>query len=148
MSKVFVVGKKQLRLIGMAALLIVLVYSFWVWNSAAPTAGTSDNPRVIHMVTAEHATTLKNGQELEIYRWDPGTVFAKKGELIELRILGVNGERHPFFIEGLDIEGEVLKGKETVVTFRANQEGIFRIICPTHSDPSHGGPMVGYLVVD
>lgn len=148
MSKVFVIGKKQLRLVGLAILLVILAYSFWVWNQAETAAGKVDEPRVIHMVTGEYATTTKEGKELEVYRWDPGTIFVKEGELIELRILGVNGERHPFEIEGLNIRGEVLKGKETVVTFRADQEGIYRIVCPTHHDPAHGGPMVGYLIVD
>ena len=148
MSKVVIIGKKQLRVVGLTALLLVLIYSFWLWSRTEPAAGTAQNPRVIHMVTGEYATTTKDGQKLEIYRWDPGTIMVKEGELVELRILGVNGERHPFVIEGMNVQGEVRKGKETVVTFRANKEGIFRIICPTHTDPTHGGPMVGYLIVD
>ncbi len=147
MSRVLIIGKKQLRFIGMSALLVVLVYSFWVWNKSEPTIGTTSNPRVIQMITAEHETTLADGKSFEVYRWDPGTVIVNKGELVELRILGVNGDRHPFFIEGMDIKGEVQKGKETVVTFRAEKAGIFRLICPTHGDPAHGGPMVGYIVV-
>jgi plastocyanin len=147
MSKVFIIGRKQLRILGMTALLIVLVYSFWVWNKSEPTIGTSSNPRVIQLITSEHETTLKDGKKLEVYRWDPGTVIVNEGELVELRILGVNGDRHPFYIEGLDIEGEVQKGKETVVTFRTDKKGIYRLICPTHADPTHGGPMIGYIVV-
>lgn len=148
MSKVFVVGKRQLRLIGLTVVAAVLAMTVWLWNKSEPVMGTPDNPRVIHMVTVEYATKLPDGSELEVYRWDPGTIFAKEGETVELRILGVNGERHPFRIEGLDVRGEVVKGKETVVTFKADKEGIYRIICPTHSDAAHGGPMIGYLVVD
>lgn len=148
MSKVWVINRNILRLIGLIALLAVLGWSFWLWNRAEPSMGTPDNPRVIHMVTAEFSTKLPDGRELEVYRWDPGTIFAKEGETVELRILGVNGERHPFRIEGLDVQGEVVKGKETVVTFKAGKEGIYRIVCPTHSDPANGGPMIGYLVVD
>lgn len=148
MSKVFVVGRKQLRLIGLTAVVAVLALTVWLWNKAEPVMGTPDNPRVIHMLTVEYETKLPDGSELEVYRWDPGTIFAKEGETVELRILGVNGERHPFRIEGLDVQGEVVKGKETVVTFKAAKEGIYRIICPTHSDLAHGGPMIGYLVVD
>lgn len=148
MSKMFIVKTKHLRLIGLTLLLIVLIYSFRVWNKADTTASQESSPRVIHMITAEHATTTQDGKKLEVYRWDPGTVFVKEGELVELRILGVNGDLHPFYIEGLNVKGEVRKGKETVVTFRADKEGTYRIICPTHSDPAHGGPMIGYLVVD
>lgn len=148
MSKVFVIGKRQIRLVGLAALLIVLALSYWLWDRAKPAMGTVDQPRVIHMVTTEYATKLPDGSKLEVYRWNPGTIFAKKGETVELRLLGVNGDRHPFRIEGLNVQGEVLKGKETVVTFTVEKEGIYRIICPTHSDMAHGGPMIAYLVVD
>lgn len=148
MSKVFIIGKRHLRLAGAVALIAIMTYSFFVWNRAEPTIGTADNPRVYHMITAEHATTLPSGKEFEVYRWDPGLIVVGKGETVELRILGVNGDRHPFVIEGLDVRGEVVKGKETVVTFKASKEGIYRIICPTHHDPAHGGPMIGYIVVD
>lgn len=147
MSKVWVINRKALRLIGLAALLAAAGWSVYMWNRAEPAMGTPDNPRVIHIVTAEFATTLPDGRKLEAYRWDPGTVVAYKGETVELRILGVNGERHPFRIEGLDVRGEVAKGRETVVTFRVPKEGIYRIICPIHADAAHGGPMIGYLVV-
>jgi heme/copper-type cytochrome/quinol oxidase subunit 2 len=60
----------------------------------------------------------------------------------------VNGDSHPFIIEGLNVKGEVKKGKETVVSFTAQKEGIYRIICTTHSDIAHNGPMVGYIVVN
>jgi len=147
-AKVFVVDRRKLRLAGVLVLAAVLVWSVRLWMRAEPAMGTPDNPRVIHMVTVEYAARLPDGKEIEVYRWDPGTIFVKEGETVELRILGVNGDRHPFRIEGLDVRGEVVKGRETVVTFRADKEGIYRIICPVHADLAHGGPMIGYLVVD
>lgn len=51
-------------------------------------------------------------------------------------------------IEGLNVKGEVKKGEETVVSFRADEAGIYRIVCLTHPDIAHNGPMIGYLVVD
>ncbi|MNT97662.1 hypothetical protein D3C72_2400340 [compost metagenome] len=59
----------------------------------------------------------------------------------------MNGESHPFLIEGLNISGEVKKGKETIVHFTANQAGTYRLICMTHTDMGHNGPMIGYIEV-
>jgi Heme/copper-type cytochrome/quinol oxidases, subunit 2 len=147
MSKVYLISKKHLRLIGLAALVIVLAYSFWLWNGSESASGTAAEPRVIHMVTAEFKTTGKDGKTAEVYRFDPGTIVVKEGELVELRILGMNGDRHDFVIEGMGVRGEIVKGRETVVTFQAKKEGIYRIVCLNHHDAQNEGPMVGYLVV-
>lgn len=147
MSKVFMINKRHLRLIGIAALLVVLAYSFWLWNGSESASGTAAEPRVIHMVTGEFQSVGKDGKKTEIYRWDPGTIVVKEGELIELRILGMNGDHHQFVIEGMGIKGEILKDRETVVTFQAKKEGIYRIVCLNHHDAESGGPMVGYIVV-
>ncbi|MEX2416072.1 MAG: cupredoxin domain-containing protein [Paenibacillaceae bacterium] len=148
MSNMFVITKKQLRMIGLGLILIVLVYSIWMWNQSDTVAGSPDQPRIIHMVIGEFSSTTKKGTEFEVYRWDPGTIAVKEGESIELRILGVNGEHHSFVIEGMDVKGEVYKGKETIVRFLAEKEGIYRMICRDHSDLAHQGPMIGYIVVD
>ncbi|MEX1031227.1 MAG: cupredoxin domain-containing protein [Paenibacillaceae bacterium] len=148
MSNMFVITKKQLRLVGLGLILIVLVYSFWMWNQSNTAASSAEQPRIIHMVIGEFSSTTKKGQEIEVYRWDPGTIAVKEGESIELRILGVNGEHHSFVIEGLNVKGEVHKGKETVVHFVAEEEGTYRIICINHSDLAHQGPMIGYIVVN
>jgi heme/copper-type cytochrome/quinol oxidase subunit 2 len=148
MSKVIVVNKKQLRLIGLGVLLMVLVYSFWMWNQVESAAGTPSEARVVHMMTGEFTTTGKDGKKMEAYRWDPGTIVVKEGEHVELRIWGMNGDTHPFIIEGLGIKGEIHKGQETVISFHAKKEGIYRIVCLTHHDTAHEGPMVGYIVVD
>lgn len=148
MSKVVVIGKKQLRNVALVLLLCALAFSFWLWNKAEPAGGAATEPRVIHMVTGEFKSKAPDGSEMEAYRWDPGTIVVKQGENVELRILGMNGDEHPFVIEGLNIRGEIKKGKETVVTFHAKEEGIYRIVCLTHTGPEHNGPMVGYIVVD
>lgn len=148
MSKMYVITKKQLRMIAFGLILIVLVYSFWMWNQADTVASSADQPRIIHMVIGEFSSTTKKGKEIEVYRWDPGTIAVKVGESIELRILGVNGDHHSFVIEGLNVKGEVYKGKETVVRFVAEEEGTYRMICINHADMAHQGPMIGYIVVD
>jgi heme/copper-type cytochrome/quinol oxidase subunit 2 len=149
MNNMFIITKKQLRIVGLGLILIVLAYTFWMWNQSDSTAASSaEEPRIIHMVIGEFSSTTKNGKEFEVYRWDPGTVSIKQGESIELRILGVNGDHHSFVIEGMDIKGDIIKGKETVVRFTAENEGTYRIICMNHSDLAHQGPMIGYIVVN
>ncbi|MFD0676642.1 MULTISPECIES: cupredoxin domain-containing protein [unclassified Paenibacillus] len=121
-------------------------------NGTVKQAGLSVNEsgqgRTINIVTGEFKTTGADGKPIEAYRWDPGTIHVKQGELINLSIFGVNGTNHPFIIDGLSIKGEVKKGKETVVSFKADKPGTYRIICLTHPDIAHNGPMVGYIVVD
>lgn len=149
MSKVFIINKKQLMLLGSVILVIMLSIFFLKTENTLPAnVSVTSAERTIHMVTGEFKATTKGGEEIEAYRWDPGTVFVEKGEQIKLSIYGINGESHPFIIEGLNIKGEVKKGEETIVTFDANEEGIYRIICLTHPDKDHNGPMIGYIVVD
>ncbi|TDF94199.1 hypothetical protein E1757_24665 [Paenibacillus piri] len=117
-------------------------------KTANTAANESAKGRTISIVTTEFKSTGPDGKPIEVYRWDPGTIHVKPGELIHLSIFGVNGASHPFVIEGLNIKDEVKKGKETIVTFKAEKTGTYRIICQTHPDLAHNGPMVGYIVVD
>ncbi|TVY06851.1 cupredoxin domain-containing protein [Paenibacillus cremeus] len=152
MTKVFIIGKRQLRYIklGASALLLAGATLLYFGRDGVETAlnPAPAQERTINLVTGEFKTTDATGQELEAYRWDPGTIYVKKGEHIRLSIYGVNGASHPFIIEGLGIKGEVKKGQETVVQFHADKPGIYRIICLVHPDIAHHGPMIGYLVVD
>jgi plastocyanin len=150
MSKIIILKRKHL-LLGAAVLLMLLGGLAFQWvrsHQAAPVDGQAEGLRIIHMVTGEFKTTLADGTSLESYRWDPGTIFVEKGERVNLVIYGVNGESHPFYIEGTSIKGEVKKGKETSVIFQAPKEGVYRLICLTHPDKNHDGPMIGYIVVD
>lgn len=116
-----------------------------ILSTAAEPAATTE--RTIQLVTGEFSTKLDNGKEIEAYRWDPGTIVVRKGENIRLSIYGVNGASHPFIIEGLNIKGEIKKGKETVVSFKAEKPGTYRLICTTHTDIAHSGPMIAYINV-
>lgn len=148
MSRVWIIKRKHLFLAAAALLLLLSGLLYMNRGSIVPTAAEPTAERTIHMVTGEFKSTTADGKTIEAYRWDPGTVVVQKGERIKLSIYGVNGQSHPFLIEGLNISGEVTKGKETVVHFTANQEGTYRIICLTHTDIAHSGPMIGYIVVD
>ncbi|WP_438444532.1 cupredoxin domain-containing protein [Gorillibacterium sp. sgz5001074] len=150
MARVIVVKRKVLHFISAAFLLLAgtIAYYSWTGGGIEPVGGLPEGDRVIHMVTGEFESTTADGRKIEAYGWNPGTVFVEKDEKVKLVLYGVNGESHPFYIEGTTIKGEVRKGKETVVPFQSSKEGTYRIICLTHMDKDHSGPMIGYIVVD
>lgn len=134
-------------------LAICIILSLSAWYVTKPAAiqtvmPSTKNEFVINMVTGEFKSTTEGGKEIEAYRWDPGTIYIPKDKPVKLSIYGVNGKEHPFHIEGADINGIVRKGQETVLDLRFSKEGIYRLICETHSDIQHNGPMIAYIVVD
>lgn len=148
MARVWIINRKVL--LGMTCTVIAMVAG-WTLIQAEPTTavlGGETEKRTIHMVTGEFSATTSEGTKIEAYRWDPGTLFINKGEEVELHIYGINGKSHPFVIEGLNVKGEVKQGEETVVSFTADKEGIYRMICLEHPDRANKGPMIAYLVVD
>lgn len=148
----FLVLKKDtfLFILGVAFLLVTI--SAWFLLKAGDTAVFNQEAnkkiREIHMVTVEYQSTMKDGKKIEVYRWDPGQINIEKGEKVNLYINGINGEEHPFFIEGTDIKGTVKKGEETMVTLKFDKEGTYRLICETHGDRNHNGPMIADIIVD
>ncbi|NEW09201.1 hypothetical protein GK047_24825 [Paenibacillus sp. SYP-B3998] len=148
MSRIIMIKRKHLVVAAAALLLALSGLLYGNRDHIIPALAQTPAERTIHMVVGEYKSTTIEGKTIEAYRWDPGTVVVRKGERIKLSIFGVNGDSHPFLIEGLNISGEVKKGKETVVSFIADQEGTYRLICMTHADSAHGGPMIGYIVVD
>jgi plastocyanin len=150
-SSFLIISPKRIKQLKLATAAFLLAGAAFLWYEREETRTTmapAGQERTIHMVTTEFKATGTDGKQIEVYRWDPGQIYAKKGETIRLSILGVNGGSHPFIIEGLNVQGEVKKGQETTVTFRADKPGVYRIICTTHPDMKHHGPMIGYLIVD
>ena len=85
----------------------------------------------------------KDGRwEVSAYRWDPNQVIVNQGDEVTLEILGINGAEHPTVIEGYNVTFNVKRGQVTMVTFKADKAGVFKINCGVHQ-PS----MVGELVV-
>ena len=149
MTKIFVL--KRRRIAGVAIVLIAaLAAGYWIYgtDSTLPVFGNAQETRVYDMAAIEFSSTLPDGTEIETYQWYPGTIYAKKGDSVELRIRGIHGESHPFIIEGMQIKEEVRKGEETIVRFEATEKGIFKLICLTHQDGESHGPMVAHIVVD
>jgi plastocyanin len=75
----------------------------------------------------------KGRWEVSTYRWDPGTIVVNQGDRVTLEIIGINGNEHPFTIEGYWLTGTVRRGQITRLTFTADKAGIFKIICRTHA---------------
>ncbi|RXZ84054.1 hypothetical protein EBB07_02880 [Paenibacillaceae bacterium] len=147
MSKVFVINKKQIRLVAIVALVVIAAAVYLRWNQTNAAQTMAGSPHVFTMVTGEFKTTNENGQKLELYTWHPGTIVVPRGEPVQLNIIGFNGDSHPFVIEGLNIKGTVKKGETTTVNFTADHPGTYPILCLTHQEPKQKGPMVGYLIV-
>ncbi len=149
MSKVVFIDRKKMQFYAILAAVIILAGAYIGWQQTRPaSAPAAEGAQVVQLVTGEFKATTDDGKMLESYVWNPGTVVVQKDRPVELRISGINGQSHPFIIEGLNISGEVHKGKTTTVRFTPTEEGIYPIICETHNVPSNGGPMVGYLVVE
>ncbi|SDL88890.1 cupredoxin domain-containing protein [Bacillus sp. OK048] len=149
--KFLVLKKDTLVFILVTAFLLVII-SAWFMLKAGDTAVfnqiANENTREIHMVTVEYKSKMKDGKEIEVYRWDPGNISINAGEKVNLYISGVNGEEHPFYIEGTDIKGTVKKGQETLVSLQFDKEGTYRLICEVHGDREHNGPMIADIIVD
>jgi plastocyanin len=148
----FLVLKKDTLVFILVAAFLLVTISAWFLLKAGDTAvfnqTASENVREIHMVTVEYKATMKDGKEIEVYRWDPGTINVDAGEKVNLFISGINGEEHPFYIEGTDIKGTVKKGEETMVPLQIDKEGTYRLICEVHGDRDHNGPMIADIIVD
>ena len=146
----FLVFKKETLLFFVAVAIILASVSTWFMLKAGDITvfNQQDKIRQIHMVTGEFKSTMKDGKEIEAYRWDPGTIILKKGEKVNLIISGINGAEHPFYIEGTSIKGTVKKGEDTFVPLQFQKEGTYRLICEMHTDRAHNGPMIAYIVVN
>lgn len=146
----FIIIKRKWLFLVMAAFLVGGGLYYYT-NDAIPTFNSSQkqgNELVINMVTGEFSSTTSDGKKIEAYRFDPGTISIPDNEDVSLRIFGVNGDEHPFYIEGTDIKGTVKKGEETVVSLHFKEKGTYRLICDTHSHDGHGVPMIAYIVVE
>lgn len=148
----FVVLKKGsiiLFIIGFIALSLGAVWMMYPEDSypTVTMAGESSNVQVIQMVTGEFSSETENGEEIESYRWDPGTIVVEKGKEVQFRIFGVNGMAHPFYIEGTDVRGTVKKGEESIFNVTFDKKGTYRLVCETHETIENNGPMIGYIVV-
>lgn len=148
MSKIVLLNRKKMQFYAILAVVVILAGAYIGWQQSKPTMAPADkNVQVRQLLTVEFTTEMEDGTKLESYRWDPGTIIVQKGQPVELRISGINGQSHPFVIEGLNIKAEVTKGKTTIVRFTPKVAGTYPMICLTHGSADNNAPMIGYLTV-
>jgi len=78
---------------------------------------------------------------VETYRFDTAVVAACKGERVVLKIFGVNSKSHEIVIPDFNKSVTVYRGQLATSVFKANETGIFPIICITHK-PSHTADLI------
>lgn len=148
----FMVLKKETVLYVLVTGFILATISAWFILKSGDTVVFNQQKnqavREIHMVIGEFKSTMDDGTVIESYRWDPGTISLAKGEKVNLYIRGINGDKHPFYIEGTSIRGIVTKGSEVKVPLQFDKVGTYRLICEAHADKNHDGPMIAYIVVN
>lgn len=149
MNQFFIINSRKIPKI---FLLILCVVAAFIWYNfqmkVVPVSNENQTNREIQMITGEFVTETADGKKIEVYRFDPGTIYLKKGEEVDLKILGVNGDEHTFLIENTDIKGRIEKGKETIVPLQFDKPGTYRLICIIHKDKENNGPMIAYIIVD
>jgi len=92
---------------------------------------------------AKRSITIVNYETDGLKQWLPGTIIVKKGDDVEITLINnVPSGDHGFFIPQFKVTKVVKKGVKEVVTFKADQEGLFDMKCHLH--PAHVG---GQLLV-
>lgn len=90
---------------------------------------------------ATRKVTLVNVEYEGTKIWLPGTIAVKKGTTVDLTLVNnVPSGQHGFSIPAYDVALVVEKGTPGHVTFTADREGVFPIICHLH--PTHVGGQV------
>jgi heme/copper-type cytochrome/quinol oxidase subunit 2 len=67
----------------------------------------------------------------------PASVRAHKGHNVEITVTNTGDKTHGFTVDGYNISQTVDAGKTTVIHFKADHTGTFRVWCqlhPTHKD--------------
>ena len=72
------------------------------------------------------------------YMYSPGAMSVIQGDMVTLRVFGVNGDEHAMFVRAPDgstvVDAfTVNRGREVTVTFTADQSGHYKIVCSSHA---------------
>lgn len=87
-----------------------------------------------------NVVNILTAQDVKI--WVPESIFAKKGDVVELRLINKLDKEHGYKIEAFGVEKVVPAESAETVRFTADKAGIFPISCQLH--PPH---VAGQLVV-
>ncbi len=116
-------------LVGAVALTATMALADSHAESAAATPDVSLN--VVNILTPQGVKV-----------WVPESIFAKKGDVVKLRLINKLDQEHGYTIAAFGIEQVVPAEAAETVTFTADKAGIFPIACHLH--PPH---VAGQLVV-
>jgi hypothetical protein len=105
----FMADKLNRSMITLALLVVFFGLTSWVLNDKLQVPGISaaadTRTLKLSIVTNEIKWTSPDGkQEIETYRWDPGTLVAHQGDSVVIEFYGVKGESHPFVIDGYNLK--------------------------------------------
>ena len=70
--------------------------------------------------------------EVSAYVWSPGQIVVNQGDEVTLEFVGINGASHPTEIKGLGKAFTLKRGNAVRVEFKAEQPGVFPVLCNTH----------------
>jgi plastocyanin len=110
-------------------------------------AATTTETVTYQVVTNEIEAKAADGTQREVYRFDPAVFVANQGDDVVLKIHGLKGHSHPVTLEGYGLHGVIERNQTLRLHVHADKAGMFRLICTTHADLAHEGPMEGYLIV-
>jgi heme/copper-type cytochrome/quinol oxidase subunit 2 len=145
-KRVYLLIGLVIAFIGVAALLPTVPWFKQATTLDKATTANASPVRDIHLFTVEYKAQV-NDNEMEAYRWDPGTIVLYKGETVRLHLHGFHGKEHNFSIPAFNMKGTVKKGQVTTVEFQPDRTGTFELICHNHLTPAAHGPMIGYITV-
>lgn len=131
---------------------VCLAASFHNHGMSVPTAAPSPTQQLpttvtYQVVTNEISAKQTSGPNVNVYRFDPSTFVATQGDDVVLQIRGLKGHNHPIVLEGYGVSGVVQRNQVTTLRVKANKAGVFRLICTSHADAAHEGPMEAYFIV-
>ncbi len=107
------------------------------------TAAIADHHQSGEQATPDVSLTIVNiltAQDVKI--WVPESIFAKKGDVVKLRLINKLDKEHGYKIEAFGVEKVVGAESAETVIFTADKAGIFPISCQLH--PPH---VAGQIVV-
>lgn len=102
--------------------------------------------KTFHLVTTEYKAK-HHGKEVEVYRWNPGTLVVQEGDQVNLILHGLNGKEHHYSLKEFGIQGTLKKGEQAKVRFTADRPGTYKLLCHNHHSVDASGPMVAYITV-
>jgi len=82
----------------------------------------------------------------EYWAFSPSTITAKRGERVEIQLVGIEGT-HGFSVPELGINVTISAGETKSFTLPTDQAGTFHLLCSIQCGAGHSG-MTGQIVIE